>query len=281
MARQASVALWQAVPGVSPPRAALAKANAASPVGYFHQEDEVLDKNSLQFKNIKNIPLVERNLIKMNGVKVHGQKSIIDKLRLDVITNHDLICWNGKPSYPQLRYALSLCWKFLLVEGESTKPITLDFLINRTYNYGFNQNIKSLVSDNFQYKQAKRPQFDSATNMDDAIRETFQLMKHWFEYKVPKWLSVLNELQKFVCNEKGLTAGNYLYYSNLIENDFLRENSALLLEYGIPNSAIRKLEKFIPMDVSQDNVLDYIKENKLFNISNLIQYEVLKIKENL
>lgn len=245
------------------------------------EESEIINKDTLQYKKISEISIEEKNLIKRNGVKVHGQKSIIDKLRADIINNYELIYWNKKPTYNQLYYALSLCWEFLLVEGETTNPVTLKLLVNRTFNYGINQNIKSLVLENFQYKQIKFSNIDSTTNMDDAIRETFQLMKHWFQYKVPKWLSVLNELQKFVCNERGLKAGNYLYYSNLIENDFLRENSALLLEYGIPNSAIRKLEKFIPIDISQDNVLDYIRENKLFNKSSLIQYEVLKIKENL
>lgn len=245
-------------------------------------EDEVIDKDSQQYKDIEDIPSEERNLIKSNGVKVHGQKSIIDKLRTDIYTNSDLICWNQKPSYPQLKYVLTLAWNNLIVEGETTKPLTLNSLINRTFNYGIKQNIKELVMENFNYKKQNDISGDNEIDlMDDAIRETFQMMKHWFQYKVPKWLSVINELQKFVCAEKGLRAGNYTFYSNLIENDFLRENLAILSEYGIPNSAIRKLEEFIPKSINQDEVLNYIKENHLYEKSNLIEYESQKFKQNL
>jgi hypothetical protein len=34
--------------------------------------------------------------------------------------------------------------------------------------------------------------------MDEAIQEIFQMIKHWFEYKVPKWLSVINEIVRFI-----------------------------------------------------------------------------------
>jgi hypothetical protein len=174
---------------------------------------------------------------------------------------------------------MTLAHENLLIEGETT--MSLKQLINRTFNYGLNQNIKQLVTDNFNYAKSQYPSKDEIELMDDAIRETFQLMKHWFQYKIPKWLSVINELQKFVCAEKGLRPGNYTYYSNLIENDFLRDNLAILSEYGIPNSAIRKLEAFIPKDLNQDEVLNYIKKNRLAEKATLIQYEAIKINQNL
>jgi len=31
---------------------------------------------------------------------------------------------------------------------------------------------------------------------DDVIREVFQILRHWFHYKVPKWLNVMNSLIK-------------------------------------------------------------------------------------
>ncbi|MNL59221.1 hypothetical protein D3C87_1829290 [compost metagenome] len=105
-------------------------------------------------------------------------------------------------------------------------------------------------------------------------------MKHWFEYKVPKWLSVINEIQKFICHEKGLAPGNYIHYANLIENDFIRENLAILSEYGIPNSAIRKIEDYIPTYLNQDEVLNYIKVRKIYLTPKLLEYERKKITDN-
>ena len=45
--------------------------------------------------------------------------------------------------------------------------------------------------------------------MEEVIMTNFQIQKHWFQYKIPKWLSVINSIQEFVCNEKGLRPGNY------------------------------------------------------------------------
>ena len=115
--------------------------------------------------------------------------------------------------------------------------------------------------------------------MEEVIMTNFQIQKHWFQYKIPKWLSVINSIQEFVCNEKGLRSGNYSYYTNLIENEFLRENLTILSEFGIPSSAIRKLEKLIPSNMQQDEVIKSIRENKLYENSDFIEYERNKLKE--
>ncbi|MNQ62457.1 hypothetical protein D3C85_768020 [compost metagenome] len=104
-------------------------------------------------------------------------------------------------------------------------------------------------------------------------------MKHWFEYKIPKWLSVMNEIQKLVCYERGLRPGNYRIYANLIENDFLQDNLSILGEYGIPSSALRKLEKLVPKNLSEDAVINYIKENNLHKSKVLIPYEQIKLND--
>ncbi|CAI2431116.1 Uncharacterised protein [Serratia fonticola] len=106
-------------------------------------------------------------------------------------------------------------------------------------------------------------------------------MRHWFQYKVPKLLLVLNELQKYVCNENDLPHGNYLFYSSLIENDFIPDNLSILIEYGIPNSAIRKLSKSIPKTCIDDAVIKEIVNGRLYENKNLIAYEKEIIKKNL
>ena len=72
-----------------------------------------------------------------------------------------------------------------------------------------------------------------------------------------------------------------LHYANVIENDFIRNNLATLTEYGIPKSAITKLENHISSDLSEDLVLNEIRNKKLVDKINFIEYEKEKIKENL
>jgi hypothetical protein len=116
--------------------------------------------------------------------------------------------------------------------------------------------------------------------MDEAIRDSFQVLKHWLEYKVPKWLSVINSIQEFLCNESVLKPGNYTYFSNLIENDLIRENLVILSEYGIPTSAIRKLENIISAKTPQEEVMKIIRSERLFDNKIFIEYERNKLKNN-
>ncbi len=173
----------------------------------FFQQDPIknevliqLDKNEIRFANseqyqkIDSIPIPEREIIKRNAVNVFGQKSIIDIIRRDINRDFFLIDW-AIPDYRQLEYILSLGWDYLLVPGETTSPMTKKKLVNRTFNYGINQSISRLIQESYTYNRGLSSNAAKANNevMDEAIQEIFQMMKHWFEYKVPKWLSVINE----------------------------------------------------------------------------------------
>jgi hypothetical protein len=91
----------------------------------------------------------------------------------------------------------------------------------------------------------------------------------------------MNELQKYACEKNNLESGNYASYASQIENDFVRKNLSILVEYGIPKSAINKLENKISKDFDEDKILDEIRNRKLIETSELIDYEKEKIRENL
>lgn len=116
--------------------------------------------------------------------------------------------------------------------------------------------------------------------INESITDAFQIHRHWFQYKVPKWIRVINELQKFVFEKKGNKGGNYSYYASLIENDLIQENLAILLEYGIPSTAIKKLEKLIPSSLIQDEVLNEIKRKKYIDKNIFSEYEKIKLRES-
>lgn len=98
-------------------------------------------------------------------------------------------------------------------------------------------------------------------------------MRHWFQYKLPKLLSVLNKLQSYACRLLGLAPGNYIYYSSIIENDFIPEHLNILIEYGVPKSAIQKIAKFIPVHLTDDEVVQLISDKRLYEYNELIDYE--------
>ena len=124
--------------------------------------------------------------------------------------------------------------------------------------------------------------------LDEAITRAYTILRKWFHFTIPKWLNVMSSLQNYVFDyygkdlkNKGIKPGNYTVYAAKIENDFIRENLAILSEYGIPKSAIDKLQDKLPKDLTEDAVLEAIANKNLIDNSNLIAYEKEKIKELL
>nr|WP_303648619.1 DEAD/DEAH box helicase [Shewanella metallivivens] len=243
--------------------------------------EDVLDKDSDQFNYISNIPVSERELFTKNSLYIRGQDSLVNILRGDVEANYHLIAWDSMPTYEQLEYCIGLAWDYLVRPEESFRPMTKKKIVKVTFDYGINKSINKLVESNFSYKKDNNEKdISEQVLLDEAIRDSFQILRHWFQYKIPKWLLVINELQRFVCNEKGLRAGNYLFYASSIECDFIRDNLTILAEYGIPKSAIDKLEKYIPKSLDQEKVLEEIIKKGIYKKSEFLKYEQNKILEN-
>lgn len=246
-------------------------------------DKDIKNRGSEQYNKLKSIPEDLKLILRRNGISIEGQQKIINILEKDIIDKYDLICWRGIPRYNQLQYILSLGWSHLLKPGETTRPMTIAKLVKVTFDYGKDQNILRLVQENIEYMKNLDVNMDKEYQelLDNAIKESFQILKHWFQYKVPKWLSVINNLQQYVCKKKGLKPGDYLFYANNLENEFITDNLAILYEYGVPQSAIKKLAQNIPNDIEEDKVIKYIKSQNLIENSGLISYEKEKIYENI
>ena len=113
---------------------------------------------------------------------------------------------------------------------------------------------------------------------DASIKLILQVVRHWFEYKVPKFLSTINSLQELVCIEIGVKPGDYTQFASIIENDFIPNHLTILAEYGIPHTAIQKIGQFIPTGINDDDLIPYIKSNNLHLTKSLIAYERNKIE---
>ncbi|MEQ0545377.1 MULTISPECIES: DEAD/DEAH box helicase [Klebsiella] len=246
--------------------------------------DEIQDKNSEGYNFIVSLPYEELLLLKKNSINIRGQKKLLDYLKLNMHKIHSLLSWNTTPKYQQLEFCIQLCWDSLLKENEKNNQMSARRLTKVTFDYGLSQNIIKLVKSMYDYKlaQAKNLNADKKNKLlDDSIKDAFYILRHWFQYKLPKLLSVLNELQSYICNIYGLAPGNYSYYSSIIENDFIPEHLNILIEYGIPKSAIDKISKFIPNTLTDDSVIQLIKKEKLYNNNKLIDYEKNIIMKNI
>ena len=77
-----------------------------------------------------------------------------------------------------------------------------------------------------------------------------------------------------MCSSDLKKAGSYSYFVQQLENDFVRENLSILVEYGVPSDTVRKIEQQIPSNLDEDGVIGYIKSNKNSIYNSLSQYEV-------
>ncbi len=246
--------------------------------------DEVQDKNSEGYNFIISLPYEEMLLFKKNSINIRGQKNLLDYLKLNMYNIHPLLSWSTTPKYQQLEFCIQLCWDYLLRDSERNNQMSARRLTKVTFDYGLSQNIIKLVKSMHDYKlaQAKKLNHEKKNKLlDDSIKDSFYILRHWFQYKLPKLLSVLNELQLYVCNIYGLTPGNYSYYSSIIENDFIPEHLNILIEYGIPKSAIDKISQFIPNTLTDESVIQLIKKEKLYDNNRLIDYEKNIIMKNI
>ncbi|AKB42736.1 MULTISPECIES: DEAD/DEAH box helicase [Methanosarcina] len=242
-------------------------------------DKDIKYKNTNQYKELKNLPLEEKELFKKNGVSIKGQKQILDFLMENINQCYSLIYWKGYPTYEQLRFTISLAWAFLLKSGESGSPMTSKKLVKVTYDYGLHQNMNYLIKSEFTYLASTNKNKTKNEILNAAIQNQFQIQRHWLHYKVPKWLNVINELQKYVCEKKALDPGNYLYYATQIENDFIPDHLSILAEYGVPTSAINKLKSKVPNEIPEDQLLETIVKNSFYKV-NLLEYEKEKLLEN-
>lgn len=245
---------------------------------------DVNNKTSEQYKKINLLSDAERKLFKKNGVSVWGQKDILDFLDSRILELYHLINWTGFPKGPQLKLIIDCCWDHLLKPEEAkliTRQLTKKHLNWIVREYGINHSISKVIENRFRYKRIKETDKTDQELVDDSVLWAFQIQRSWLHYKVPKWIRVFNELQKFVCVKNALKPGEYSYFASQLENDFVHDNLAILLEFGIPLSAVRKLETAIPNNVPEDEVLNIIKTKGLLTKLNFLPYEIKKLEENL
>lgn len=114
---------------------------------------------------------------------------------------------------------------------------------------------------------------------DQSIELAFHIYRHWFQYTIPKVFRVIDSLQRYVCEKHNLKSGSYSYFVQQLESDFLKENVSILVEYGLPQSSAKKIEKIIGNTLTEDEVIEFIKKNSKKIMHELTEYECERLIE--
>ena len=112
--------------------------------------------------------------------------------------------------------------------------------------------------------------------INDAINDVLRFRRSDASFTIPKLLAVMDSLQKLVFREEGDKCGDYLLFASALENEGVEEAFQFLLDYGLPSSAIHKIQDEVPESMDTDSkIKNYIKENYMIVSRKLLPYEEL------
>jgi hypothetical protein len=223
-----------------------------------------------------------QSVIKGNtGLPLEGQLAILNEVEGSLDYYHEKLGWKTIPNYTQLLTTLELCWKHLLSKSDSKAGVRSPAqLAVMTLQYSEGKTISSLIASNLESDFWKNSEPDFQKRVQKVILLVLGVFRQWFDYKLPKVLMGLSELQDYVFKRHGMESGNYSYFSALIENDFLDDGMSVLMDYDVPASAIRKLSAALPGENDWAQIQERLKGVDLMQLP-LLDYERRKLESAL
>jgi late competence protein required for DNA uptake (superfamily II DNA/RNA helicase) len=253
--------------------------------------EEVEAKAKPRLQEFNNLPDALQKVLRRNSsISIEGQLEILKTIESNLNHYHRLLNWNNFPDFDSLAAVIELCWNNLPKKGESV--IYIDkigrlsprWLTGFTFSYTINKSTKSVINQYVNEKFWIEKISNEKERINIATFSILHITRHWFDYKLPKWLAVMSDLQEYVFTKNNLESGNYLFLASSLEHGFLNSNLAALTEYNIPISALNKLTRipnfYFGNDTSEEIVARLMRmtEDALFK-AGLLPYEIDKIKK--
>lgn len=195
-----------------------------------------------------------------NGVTIEGQERILERLFADlsVPLRREMIIWNRIDAklYDRLSYIFELCWETLSTEEERKSFDPKGWVVNKIVGSCSQTTTNQMIEKDIEYRakklaEEKEIDFISVDDMfgkfpvemqaktDHIIEKIFALQKNWLQYRAPKWINVVDSLQKYATQKLGLPSGDYSYIAEMIENEFVQSSSSRI-QGILPDMAGRK-----------------------------------------
>lgn len=246
-------------------------------------EGELENTAKNRLYEFNSLPQELQEVMKKNsGISIEGQQKIIEEIEANILENVNLLNWSQFPTYEQLHYIFDMCWRHLLKPNENKADIRsakqLTVLTNKYARLkSTTALINDAVNDNYWIKEIP----DERSRINKMSFFTLNITRHWFDYKLPKWLSVISNLQEYILKNHNLPYGNYAYFASNLEHGFLTPNLAALIEYDIPISAINKLSHLLGKDRTPEMLISFLNGLSDENLRKrgLITYEIKKLRD--
>lgn len=267
-----------------------------------------INDNLQRFQDFMNKDEELRIILKRNAVSIEGQETILKVLLKDLAdpSRRTLIQWStiDKNLYKRIQYIFDLCWDNLSTPDERKSFGSKGWVVNKIVGSCFSSNINNMIENDLEF-MAKKLAKDKGKNYisvkdmfanfplemqaiaDDAIEKIFAFQKNWMQYRAPKWINVVDSLQKYASKKLNLPSGDYSYVAEMIESEFIDSSLRILLEYGIPRSAIEKIKNILKYwgndskNLSEDQLIELLSRRKNELAKHLSKYEMEVINRSL
>lgn len=248
------------------------------------KKEDIKQEVKSRYDQINTLPSDLLEIIKQNGVSVNGQIRVYNRLISDLKVGSTLqnIQWSQLPTWEQMSYILEVAENNLFNFEDKRGIFSVKQLARYLNMYRTKKNIIDIVNDIYDSKVSSVKKLTDERiekYYDEAVEIAFHIYRHWFQFTVPKAFRVVDSIQRLICERKNIKSGSYSFFVQQLENDFIRENLSILVEFGIPSNAVRRLESFIPADLSEDGVIDYIRRNRNSMNEILLQYERERLEQ--
>lgn len=215
-------------------------------------EPDLKPPSKERVKRILENPHLTAEVIKKNSNIIPvGQINLAEKIRNEPAL-HEILSWTSYPNWKQLEGCCQLIWDYLLRKAPDQREVDgilsskqLAYITNR---YRIFKVPNALIRDYMTQNQG--------ADADTAVAKVMGWTKKWFEYKLPKLLMSLNNIQEEVYNGQGIKPGNYKFFSSELECGFLPPAVSSLREMGIPAELGRKLIRVA--NISNETDLDQL-----------------------
>jgi hypothetical protein len=251
------------------------------------EKNQLDDKAKTRMEEYNKLPTELRDLYRKNiGMSISGQEKIIRKIESDIEYYHNYLAWIHTPkSFNEMSKVIELCWENLLSQGDKTYipkigRLTARWLASFAYSYVKTQSIQGMirqyVNDDFWIEKIP----DAQERNDIVTYSILHIARHWFDYKLPKWIMGVSNIQEYIFKKYHLSYGNYAFTASNIENGFLSQDLHILTEYDIPITALEKLKNIIDSSRASDENLEALRaiDNEKLKSLGLLDYEISKIK---
>ena len=254
------------------------------------EKEDVKDikDNKKRYNDFNSLDDELKTILKRNAVSIEGQLKIVSELERDINIpdKYALILWNrpDKELHNQMQYLLDLCWENLSNENERKSFGPKNWVRAKLVSVCYGDSIAKIIEDDISYNLKKLSDSvgfsyssigdiyknypdDSQLIIDRAIERAFSFQRNWQQYRAPKWINVVDSLQKYVCKKNNKIPGDYSYVADMIENSFIEQPLRILIEYGMPQNAVEIIQRLFMVqridlhEITEDQVLEILKNS--------------------